>query len=102
MLRHIVPVLVLDKCIGTDVEFLQERSLCSLVAVLEHSLDHATPVRMSGKSMDLTVECLNDELYMFGRDPLDSLLDYVISVLIFDTFQNMAIQFFDQCCLLLG
>lgn len=102
MLRHIIPVLVLNKRIGTDVKFLQERSLCSFVAVLEHSLDHTATVRMGGKSMDLTMECLDDELYMFGRDPLDSFLDYVISVLVFDTFQDMAIQFFDQCCLLLG
>lgn len=95
MLRHIIPILILDKCIGTNMEFLQQRSLCSLVAVLEHPLDHTTTVRMSGKSMDLTVKCLDDELYMFGGDSLNGFLDYVVSVLIFDTFQNMTIQFFD-------
>lgn len=102
MLRHIIPVLILDKRIGTDVKFLQQRSLCSLVTVLEHPLNHTTTVRMSGKSMYLAVECLDDELYMFGRDSLNGFLDHVIPVLILDAFQDMAIQFLDQCCLLLG
>lgn len=70
--------------------------------MLEHSLDYTTTVGMGGKSVDLIIECLDDELYMFGRDPLDSFLDNVISILVFDAFQDMAIQFFDQCCLLLG
>lgn len=95
VLRHVVSVLILDKCIGADVKFLQKRSLCSLVAVFEHSLDHAATIRMRGKSMDLTVECLDDKLYMLSRNPFNSLLDYVVSVLIFDAFQDMAIQFFD-------
>jgi hypothetical protein len=43
------------------------------LAMLEHPLDHAATIRMSGKRIDLPMESVNDELNMRTRDTLNSL-----------------------------
>ena len=57
---------------------------------------------MRGQSLHLSCEGIDDELYMLGRNPLNRLLDYMIAVLVFDAPENVFLQFFDQCCLLVG
>lgn len=42
----------------------------------------------------LSFECINDELERLGLDTLNTFLYNMVSILIFHTFQNMAIQLF--------
>lgn len=73
VLSNVVSVLVLDKCGGMRVEFLEYGCLSIFVAVLEHSLDDTAAIRVCGERMDVPVECLDDELDMLRRYAFDGL-----------------------------
>jgi len=38
---------------------------------------------------------MDDELYMFGGDPLDGFLDDMVTVLVFDTREDMLFKLLD-------
>ena len=95
MLGHVVAVLVLDKGKSAGVQLSQNRCLGILVAVFQHALDHAASVRMGCQGLHLAVERLDDELDVFGRHPLDRLLDDVVAVLVLDALQHVTIEFLD-------
>ncbi len=52
--------------------------------------------------MDLSSERMDDELYMFGGYPLDGLLDDMVTILVFDTWEDMFFKLLDQLGLLIG
>lgn len=52
--------------------------------MLEHPLDDAASVWMSGKVVYLTVESIDDELDVLSRHTLDGLLDDVVTILVLD------------------
>lgn len=84
------------------MELLEDRTPCRLLAMFQHALYHPTAVWMCSKLSDVAGEGIDDELDMFGRDPLDGLLDDVIAVLIFDASQNIFLEFLHEGCLLIG
>ncbi len=45
---------------------------------------------------------MDDELYMFGGYPLDGLLDDMVTILVFDTWEDMFFKLLDQLGLLIG
>ena len=53
--------------------------------MFKHPLNDSTSIWMSCEVVYLTVESINDELNVFGRDPLDGFLNDMIAVLVFDT-----------------
>jgi len=52
--------------------------------------------------LDLSSERMDDELYMFGGYPLDGLLDDMVTILVFDTWEDMFFKLLDQLGLLIG
>lgn len=102
MLSHIVTILIGDKHRGALVKFFQDGGLILIGAELKHALNDTAAVGMRGKSMYLSLECFNDELNVLGWDSLDGLLDDVVSILIFDTLQDIWLKFFNELCLLVG
>lgn len=57
---------------------------------------------MCGQALHLAGEGIDDELYVLGRHPLDSLLHNVVTVLVFDASQNVLLELFHQGRLLVG
>lgn len=70
--------------------------------MLQHTLNNPTAIRMCCQTMYLSGERVNNELDMFCRDSLDSLLNNMITVLVLDTFEHMVFELFDQKSLLIG
>lgn len=70
--------------------------------MFQHTLNNPTAIRMCCQTMYLSGESVNDELDMFCRHSLDSLLNNMIAVLVLDTFEHMIFQLFDQESLLIG
>jgi hypothetical protein len=83
------------------MELFENSSLVVGFAVLQYSLNDSASIWMSGQDVDLASESFNDELDMLGWDSLNGLLHNMISVLIFDTLQNVGLQFFDKFRLLI-
>lgn len=69
-------------------------------AVFQYPLDNPAAIRMSGEDMDLTSECLDDELDMFSWDSLNGFLNNVVAILVFDAFQNICLKLIDKIRLL--
>jgi hypothetical protein len=82
------------------VEFLENSSLIVWFAVLQDPLNNPAAVRMSSKDVDLAPEGIDDELYVFSRYTLDSLLNNMVSILILDTLENISLQLFNELSLL--
>jgi len=57
---------------------------------------------MDGELSDLSGEGIDDKMDVFGWHPFDRLLDNMVAVLIFHTFENVVLEFFDQTGLLIG
>ena len=51
--------------------------------------------------MDLTSEGFDDELDVFSRDSLYGFLHNMISILVFDAFENIDLKLTDKLCLLI-
>lgn len=45
---------------------------------------------------------MDDELYMLGGYPLNGLLDDMVTILVFDTWEDMFFKLLDQLGLLIG
>lgn len=101
MLGHVVSVLVHYKLLRAKVKLLKERRLCFLLAMLKHSLNDTTAVRMRCKSVDLTIERVDDKLNIFRWNSFNSLLNDVVAILVFYAFQNMPVKFLYQSSLLI-
>lgn len=97
---NVVAVLILDEVVGADVEFGEDACLGFLVAVLQHSLDYPTSIWMCRQRVNLSVEGIDNELDMLSWNPLDSLLDNVVSVLVLDAGEDMSIKLFNELSLL--
>lgn len=65
-------------------------------------MNNPTAIRMRCQNEYLSGKSANDELDMFCRDSLDSLLNDMIAVLVLDTFEHMIFQLFYQESLLVG
>lgn len=84
------------------MKFIQDVCLRGLMAILQHALDDPTAIGMCCKLMDLVCKGVDDERDMLGWDPLDSFLDYVVAVLVFDTLQDLIFKLFDKIGLLVN
>lgn len=102
VLYDIVAVLVLDQNQSTGMELFDNLSSGRLRTVFKHSLDDTTPVRVRGEVLYLALHSSVDEGDMLSGNPLDCFLDDMISVLIFDAFEDVVLQLLDQYCLLIG
>lgn len=54
--------------------------------MLKHTLDNSTAIGMGSEIVYLPVKCVDDKLDVLSRNALNSLLNDVITILIFDTF----------------
>ena len=68
--------------------------------MFKHALDDSAAVRMSGQTLHLTSEGIDDEVYVLSRYSFNGFLDHVIAILILDAFQHVVLKLFDQLCLL--
>lgn len=96
VLCNVVAVLVDNERGRTGMQFLEHRSPGRLCAVLKHTLDDSAAIWMCSQALHLSSERIDDELYVLGRHPLDSLLYNVITVLIFDAPQHVLLKLFHQ------
>ena len=102
VLNDVVAKLVGDQVGRASVQFTQDRLAVFLLAMLKHALDNPASVWMCGKSADLALERVDDELYVVRWDPLNGLLNDMVAVLVAHTFQHVVFQLFDHQCLLVG
>ncbi len=100
VLGHVIAVLIDDQRRRACVQFVQDGRPRGFFAVLQHALNDPTAVRVHGQAVHLTRERVDDELDVHRRHPLDGLLDHMVPVLIFDAFEHMLFEFFDQLRLL--
>lgn len=70
--------------------------------MFEHALYDTATVRMSSQTLNLSSKGVDDELDVLCRYTLDSFLNDVITVLIFDALENLMLQFLHQGRLLVG
>src|SRR4051812_21055655 len=73
-----------------------------LIAIFQDALDYTTTIWVCSQVIHLAIERLHNELNQLRRYFLDALLDNMISVLILNTFHDIAIQFLDHFGLLLN
>lgn len=57
---------------------------------------------MGSQSMHLAFEGVNDELDMFCWDSLNCFLDNMVAMLVFDTLENVYLEFFNELGLLVS
>lgn len=100
MLDHIIAVLILNELIGSSVQLLQDTLSLFRGAMLENTLYHSATVGMSAQGINLAGESSDYELQCPWFDALDAFLHNVISILIFNAFQNVSVQFPDYLLLL--
>lgn len=101
VLDDVVAVRVLDQGVGAGVELGEDLALGVFGAVFEHALDYAAAVGVGRERVDVALEGFDDELDVFARDALDCFLDDVVAVLVFDAFEDVAVEFLDEGGLLL-
>ena len=92
MLNHIVAILILHEFLGIAVQFFENRGRLLLHTVLQYALNNATPVRMRGQVVHLLEHVRHDEVNGLGIAAFDTLLNNVISVLILDTLDDVALE----------
>lgn len=68
--------------------------------MFEHPLNDPTSVRVGGKTLNLLMEGIQDELDMLRRNPLDRFLDDMVAVLVPDGFQDVVLEFLHDASLL--
>ena len=102
VLDDVIAKLVWDEVGRASVQFTKDRLPVFLLAMFEHALDNPASVRVRCKSADLTLERVDDELYVLRRDPLNGLLNDMVAVLVAHAFQHVVFQFLYHRCLLVG
>lgn len=73
MLDHIVAVLILHQLPCAAMEFFEEGAGLDIRTVFKHPLDHTAAIGVGGEVVHLTMEGIDDELNMDGRDTLNCL-----------------------------
>lgn len=84
------------------MQFLEDSFLIARLTVLQNTLDHSASIRVSCENVNLTPKCFNDKLNMFSGNTLNSFLNNVITVLIFDALEDVRLEFLDKFSLLVG
>lgn len=84
------------------MQLVQQRPSLILRHVLENSLQDSASVRMSSKGKGLADESLTDEAIVLRLDALKRALQDVVGVLILRTLDDFALEFFDECVLLIN
>jgi hypothetical protein len=84
------------------VELLENSDLIMRFAVLQNALDNTAAIRMSGKDMNLASEGVNNELDMLSWNAFNSLLHYVVSVLVLHALENIGLELFHEFGLLIS
>lgn len=84
------------------MQFFEHGNLIMRFAVLQDALDDATAIRMSGEDVNLSLEGIYDELDVLGGNPLNRFLHYMVSILIFDTLEDIGLELFDKFGLLIS
>lgn len=84
------------------MDFLKHCRAGVLLAILQHALYDSTAVLVGRQFLNVTGKRVDDELDMFSRYPLKSLLNHVVPILILDTFENVVLEFSNQLRLLVG
>ena len=93
VLHHVVAVLVLYESLDVSVQLLQDWRGLVARAVLQDPLDDPAAVGVGGQVVHLASEGVNDELESAGLYSLDTLLDHVVTILVFDTLQHVPVKF---------
>ena len=93
MLHYVVAVLVLYESLDVSVQLLQDWRGLVARAVLQDPLDDPAAVWVGGQVVHLPSEGVNDELESAGLYSLDTLLDHVVTILVFDTLQHVPVKF---------
>lgn len=101
VLGDIVTVLVDNQVGSADMKLVKDVRLGRLVTVFQHALDDPTAVWMRRQMVYLVGKGVDDERNVLSRDPLDSLLNHMITVLVLDAFQNLVLELLDQAGLLI-
>lgn len=102
MLNHVIAELIRDELRCACVKLLEDGPSIIFATMLQHPLDDPAPVRVGGKFVHLSLEGVDDELHMLGRNPFDRLLDDMVAVLVPHTAQHGWLQLLDHRCLLVG
>lgn len=63
--------------------------------MFKDSLNDPASVGMCREGIYLSMERVNDEFDVFGWYTFYSFLNHVVSVLVFDAFKDVAVEFFD-------
>ena len=82
--------------------FLKYSPASVLLAVLQHALYNPAAILVGRQLLNVTGERVDDKLYVFRRNSLESLLDHMISILILDTFEDVVLKFSNELRLLIG
>ena len=93
VLHDVVAVLVLYESLDVSVQLLQDWRGLVARAVLQDPLDDPAAVGVGGQVVHLASEGVNDELESAGLYSLDTLLDHVVTILVFDTLQHVPVKF---------
>jgi len=78
------------------MQFKQDGLCLFSSAILQNTLYHSAAIRMCGQIIYLPTESIYNELQVARINALHTLLDHMIPILIFNTLQNIAIQFLDN------
>ena len=70
--------------------------------MLQHPLNDATSIRVSGKTVNLPSEGFDDKLNISSRDSFDGLLNDMVPVLVLHALENMTIKLSRKGGLLVG
>lgn len=102
VLDDIVAELVRDEAHGARMQLGQDGLAVDLLAVFQHPLDDSAAIRVGCETVHLPLESIDDELHILRGNPLDRLLNHVVSVLIPHTFEDMVLELLDHRRLLVG
>lgn len=102
MLCNIVAILIGYEHRSTLMKLLEYSSLIFGGTIFQHPLNYTTTIGMGSQSMHLAFEGVNDELDMFCWDSLNCFLDNMVAMLVFDTLENVYLEFFNELGLLVS
>lgn len=84
------------------MQLLQNSGLITGFAILQYPLYDSATIGMRGENVHLAPESFDDELDVLRWYSFDGFLHDVISVLIFDTLEDIGLEFCDEFGLLVG
>ena len=81
---------------------MKHRRASMLLAILQHALYDPAAILVGRQLLNVAGERVDDELDVFGRNPLESFLNHMVSILILDAFEDIVLKFPNQLRLLVG